>query len=594
MLVSRLEPEDPRGLGVRHCCGALSWAGSGLNAARRRRTPKHWRPNRILGVAAAVSIALVAIRSVAGSLDSIAVIPQPASIQMHAGMFRLLPDTQIILDSAPQALGDYLAGRLHPSTTYNLRIVPTRAPRDRTNAIVLTTRDPETSLGAEGYSISVTAGAIVIRATEPAGLFYGVQTLLQLLPADVLAAKPVPGIEWTVPCLQIQDRPRFPWRGFLLDVGRHFLNPAEIKQLLDLMALHKLNVFHWHLTDDQGWRVEIKKYPRLTEIGAWRKGIGFGLDPGAGSAYGPDGRYGGFYSQTEVREIVAYAKERNINIVPEIEMPGHASAALAAYPQFSCFGGPYSTDMGGGIYAGVYCAGKVETFEFVQNVLTEILELFPSKYIHIGGDEVPPDNWHKCPKCQARMQREHLKTEKELESYFVRGVEKFLNAHHRTLIGWSEIREGGLAPNATIMDWIGGAVEAASAGHDVVMTPTTYCYLDYYQSTNQPEPKAMGDYLPLDRAYAFEPIPATLEPRFHSHILGAQGNLWTEYIASLKHAEYMMFPRLSALAEVTWSPASGRNYDDFMRRLQVQARRFELMGVNYRRQSLARTAAASL
>jgi hexosaminidase len=386
--------------------------------------------------------------------------------------------------------------------------------------------------------------------------------------------------------VQITDRPRFAWRGFLLDVSRHFFNPDEIKQVLDLMALHKLNTFHWHLTDDQGWRIEIKKYPRLTEVGAWRKGIGFGLDPRASAAYGPDGRYGGFYSQAQVREIVAYAQVRNITIVPEIEMPGHASAALAAYPQFSCFGGPYNTDSDGGIFAGVYCAGKDETFEFVQNVLEEVSRLFPGKYIHIGGDEVPPDNWHKCARCQARMQKEGLKTEHELESYFVRRVEKILNAQHHTLIGWSEIREGGLAQNAAIMDWIGGAVEAATAGHDVVMTPTDYCYLDYYQATNQPEPKAIGGYLPLDRVYAFEPIPSGLEPRFQSHILGAQANLWTEYVPSLRHAQYMAFPRLCALAEVAWSPAAARNYDDFMRRLQVQARRFDEAGANYRRLSL--------
>jgi hexosaminidase len=451
---------------------------------------------------------------------------------------------------------------------------------------VLTTREAQPTLATEGYTLSVTPGRVVIRAGGSAGLFYGVQSLLQLLPPEVLAPNPVQGIDWTVPCVQIEDRPRFPWRGFLLDVGRHFFNPAEIKQVLDLMALHKLNTFHWHLTDDQGWRIEIKKYPRLTEVGAWRKGIGFGLDPKAGSAYGPDGRYGGFYSQAEVRDIVAYAQARNITIVPEIEMPGHASAALAAYPQLSCFGGPYNTDIGGGIYAGVYCAGKDETFEFVQNVLAEVCRLFPGKYIHIGGDEVPPDNWHKCAKCQARMQHEGLKTEKELESYFVRRMEKFLNSRHRNLIGWSEIREGGLAQNAVVMDWIGGAVEAASGGHDVIMTPTTYCYLDYYQSTNQPEPKAIGGYLPLNQVYGFEPIPPKLEPRFQRHILGAQGNLWTEYIASLNHAQYMMFPRLCALAEVAWSPAAARNYNDFTRRLRVHGRRFDQMGVHYRRQSI--------
>ena len=522
----------------------------------------------------------------ADPLNSCAIIPQPARLEKNAGVFRLQSDTRIVLDKAPNQLGVYLADKLHPSTRYTLKVIAKPPEHGLANAIVLSTRESQAALGPEGYTLSATPNTIVIRAIEPAGLFYGVQSLLQLLPPEALAPKPRANIDWTVPCVQIQDQPRFLWRGLLLDVGRHFFKPAEIKQVLDLMALHKLNVFHWHLTDDQGWRIEIKKYPRLTEVGAWRKNIGFGLDPKQGTAYRSDGCYGGFYSQAEVRELIAYAQARNITIVPEIEMPGHASAALAAYPQFSCFGGPYSTDVGGGVFAGVYCAGKEETFEFVQNVLAEICDLFPSKYIHIGGDEVPPDNWHKCPKCQARIHREDLKTEKELESYFVKRVEKFLNSRHRNLIGWSEIREGGLAQNAAIMDWIGGALEAATAGHDVVMTPTTDCYLDYYQSTNQPEPKAIGGYLPLDRVYAFEPMPAKLAPGFQSHILGAQGNLWTEYIASLNHAEYMMFPRLCALAEVTWSPPASRNYTDFTQRLQVQARRFDQMGVNYRRQSI--------
>ncbi|HTL57465.1 MAG TPA: beta-N-acetylhexosaminidase [Candidatus Limnocylindrales bacterium] len=530
-----------------------------------------------------LGISCCVVKCAAGSLDS-AIIPQPGKIEKREGAFHIRGDTRIVCDGAPRVLGDYLSEHLRRSTTYNLKVIG--SARELTNAILLTTRDAQAALGSEGYTLSVTPGDIAIRATQSAGLFYGVQSLLQLLPPEALATNRVQDVDWTLPGLQIEDRPRFVWRGFLLDVGRHFFSPTEIKEVFDLMALYKLNTFHWHLTDDQGWRIEIKKYPRLVQAGAWRKNIGFGLDPKESNAYGPDGRYGGFYSQAQVRELVGYARARNITIVPEIEMPGHASAALAAYPQFSCFGGPYNTDIGGGIYAGVYCAGKDETFEFVQNVLAEVCALFPGKYIHIGGDEVPPDNWHKCPRCQARMQREGLKSEHELESYFVRRVEKFLNARHRNLIGWSEIREGGLAQNAAIMDWIGGAVEAATAGHDVVMTPTDYCYLDYYQATNHPEPKAIGGYLPLERVYAFEPIPAGLPPQFHSHILGAQGNLWTEYIGSLRHAEYMMFPRLCALAEVAWSPAGTRNYDDFFRRLQVHGRRFDEMGVNYRRQSL--------
>jgi hexosaminidase len=405
-----------------------------------------------------------------------------------------------------------------------------------------------------------------------------------LLPPEVFAAKPVAGGDWKIPCAQIEDQPRFKWRGLLLDVARHFFTKNEVKQLLDVLAMQKINTLHMHLTDDQGWRVEIKKYPRLTEIGAWRKDAGFGLDPKASTAYGPDGRYGGYYTQDDIREIVAYARARHITVVPEIEMPGHSSAALSAFPELSCNGGPYTPNAQGGVFAGVYCAGKDETFDFLQNVLAEVHQLFPCAYIHIGGDEVPKDNWKKCPRCQARIKQEGLKSEHELQSYFIRRIEKFINAQGRTLIGWSEIREGGLAQNAVVMDWIGGAVEAASAGHDVIMSPTGYCYLDYYQSTNHAtEPKAIGGYLPLSKVYSFEPLPAKLDPQYQSHILGAQGNLWTEYVPNFKHAQYMVFPRLCALAEVTWSPQSSRKWEDFLRRLPTQYQRFDQLGVNYRK-----------
>jgi hexosaminidase len=405
-----------------------------------------------------------------------------------------------------------------------------------------------------------------------------------LLPPEVFAAKPATNINWQVPCVQIEDQPRFKWRGLLLDVARHFFTKQEVKQLLDEMAMQKINTLQMHLTDDQGWRIEIKKYPRLTEIGAWRKDAGFGLDPKASMTYGPDGRYGGYYTQDDIREIVAYARGRHITVVPEIEMPGHASAALSAFPELSCNGGPYTPNAQGGVFAGVYCAGKDETFEFLQNVLVEVRQLFPCAYIHIGGDEVRKDNWKKCPRCQARIKQEGLKSEHELQSYFIRRIEKSINAQGRTLIGWSEIREGGLAQNAVVMDWIGGAVEAASAGHDVIMSPTGYCYLDYYQSTNHvTEPKAIGGYLPLSKVYAFEPLPAKLDPQYRSHILGAQGNLWTEYIPNFKQAQYMVFPRLSALAEVTWSAQAARNWEDFTRRLQTQFQRFDQLGVNCRK-----------
>jgi len=378
----------------------------------------------------------------------------------------------------------------------------------------------------------------------------------------------------------------------MLDASRHFFNKNEVKKILDTMALQKLNVFHWHLCDDQGWRIEIKKYPKLTAVGAWRDGVRFGLSPFSTDSYGPDGRYGGFYSQDDIREVVAYAKSKFITVVPEIEMPGHASAALMAYPEFSCTGGPsptstYTTDIDNGVFNGVYCAGNDLAFEFLQNVLLEVFDLFPDQYVHIGGDEVSPDNWKKCSKCQLRMKELDLKDEHKLQSYFIQRMEKFVNAHNRTIIGWSEIRNGGLAPNAVLMDWIGGGLEAAKEGHDVVMTPTHYCYFDYYQSEDHSsEPKAQPAYLPLSTVYSFQPIPSKLDPEVTGHILGSQANVWTEFIPSLHHFEYMTYPRLCALAEVVWSQPSSRQFADFRRRLQVHCRRLDELGVNYRRKSL--------
>ena len=534
-------------------------------------------------------VLLVFLVGSVSAADPYAIIPLPRKLEARDGAFTLQSTSQVLVegnDHAPaMAAANYLAQQLRRSTGYPLPVRASSKP-DARNAIFLSSRDIAPDFGTEAYKLAASPDSVAIHARAGAGFFYGVQTLLQLLPPEACGSNVSANKAWTIPAVQIEDQPRFSWRGFLLDSGRHFFTKEEVKQLFDLMALHKLNMFHWHLTDDQGWRLEIKKYPKLTEVGAWRKGIGFGLDPKESTAYGPDGRYGGFYSQADIRELVAYAQSRHIAIVPEIEMPGHASAALAAYPQYSCFGGPYNTD--GGDQPGVFCAGNDQTFEFLQNVLAEVCEMFPGKYVHIGGDEVSPDNWNKCPKCQARETKEGLKNAHELESYFIRRIEKFLNAQGRTLVGWSEIREGGLAQNATIMDWIGGAVESAREGHDVVMTPTEYCYLDYYQSTNsQPaEPKAIGGYLPLKQVYAFEPVPAKLEPQFRSRIIGVQGNLWTEYIASLRYAEYMALPRLCALAEVAWSPAQSRNYDGFIGRLRLHVQRLDRLGMNYRHASV--------
>jgi len=532
----------------------------------------------------AIFLCLSATAVFANDTNAPAIIPKPQKIEIRAGMFKLAPDTKIFASPGSIETANQLATQLRRSTGYPLKVsVNFFSSAAVTGGILLTTRPYDTNLGAEGYELTVASDAIVIRAPTQAGLFYGAQTLLQLLPPDIFSTQLVANTSWQMPCVQIEDWPRFKWRGLMLDVSRHFFTRPEVEQLLDTMALLKLNTLHWHLVDDQGWRIEIKKYPKLTQIGAWRPSVGFGLDPKSTAAYGPDGRYGGFYTQDDIRQVVAYAAARHITIVPEIEMPGHSSAALAAYPQISCTGGPFTPELKGGVFHGIYCTGNEETYVFLQDVLAEVFRFFPGQYIHIGGDEVPTDEWRHCPKDQAVIRREGLKNESELEGYFIRRMEKFINAHGHTLIGWSEIRRGGLAQNAIIMDWIGGAVEAASAGHDVVMTPTDYCYLDHYQSTNHAmEPRAIGGFLPLEQVYSFEPIPAKLPPQYQRHILGAQCNLWTEYIPSLSHAEYMVFPRECALAEVTWSSRSSRDWNNFTRRLQVQYERFDQLGVNYR------------
>jgi hexosaminidase len=541
----------------------------------------------LVGVAGLVIVAgcVLAARAWAGTPSGLNLIPLPQKAERRPGNFVLTSKSRIVTEQVEgRETAALLAERLRKATGFELPLEVNSESRRGKGCIVLTMAKASSALGAEGYELTAVADSVTIRASAPAGLFYGTQTLLELLPPEIFSAQPAPKIQWSVPCVEIQDQPRFPWRGFLLDVARHFFTKAELKNVLDAIALHKLNMLQLHLTDDQGWRLEIKKYPRLVEVGAWRKSIGFNLDPKSSSAYGPDGRYGGFYTHGDIRELVTYAQARHVTLVPEIEMPGHASAALAAYPQLSCPGGPYSTEMSEGVFAGIYCPGKEETFSFLANVLAEAGEIFPGKYVHIGGDEVNKQNWKDCARCQERMKKEGLKTEHELQSYFVRRIEKIVNDQGKRLIGWSEIREGGLAPNATVMDWIGGAVEAASAGHDVVMTPTSHCYLDYYQSRDRSkEPAAIGAFLPLKAVYAFEPVPAQLGLPYRAHILGAQGNLWTEYVASLKHAQYMAFPRVCALAEVVWSPQGSRNWDEFKPRLEYHCRRLDRLGINYRK-----------
>ncbi len=538
-----------------------------------------------------VVIALTACWLAATALSAAepAIIPQPQRMERTKGECKLTPDLVLATDAASLNTGTFLAERLRPATGYSIKTTVRKGPNETFGgtAIVLTAENAKADLGAEGYELEAAPGVVAIRAPTQAGLFYGAETLLQLLPPEVFSAKVVKNFDWEVPCVKISDGPRFPWRGLMLDVSRHFYAKQEVETLLDVMALHKLNTFHWHLVDDHGWRIEIKKYPKLTSIGAWRESVGFGLPADSTTAYGKDGRYGGFYTQDDIREVVAYAQKRHITVVPEIEMPGHSLAALSAYPEFGSGPGPFKIPLQGGVFRGIYSPAKPEAFEFLQNVLTEVFPLFPGKFIHIGGDEVPKEPWKNDPACQQLMKREGLNSEQELQSWFTRRMERFINAHGKTLIGWSEIRQGGLAQSAVVMDWIGGGREAARAGHDVVMSPTSSCYFDGCQSRDRrSEPRASGGFVPLRRAYSFEPVPSGLAADAAKHVLGAQGNLWTELVPNLKYAEYMVFPRVFATAETTWSAKEARNYDDFLRRLKTDEHRLDRLGVNYRSSAL--------
>lgn len=531
-----------------------------------------WRGMMLL-VATALAALAVPVRA-----ELPPIIPNPVKMSAGEGKYDFTPQTMISAEEPLAGEAQFLAALVGPATGARLENGPQADVRLMVDASLAVH-------GPEGYTLEVTPKRITIKGATAAGVFDGIQSLRQLLPAEVEKRQkvadgaPARG-SCSVPCVSIEDYPRFRWRGLMLDVSRHFFTKDEIKQLLDAMALQKMNTFHWHLVDDNGWRIQIKKYPKLTEVGAWRHGIENGLDPKSSTAYRADGLYGGFYTQDEIREVVAYAQKLHITVVPEIEMPGHSGAALRSYPEFSCSGKPG---------ANVYCAGKDATFAFLEDVLAEVFNLFPSKYVHIGGDEVNKSYWEHCAACQARKKSENLKDEHELQSYFVRRIEKFINAHGKTLIGWSEIRQGGLAQNAVIMDWIGGAVESAREGHDVVMSPTSHCYFDYYQAKSG-EPRAIGGFLPLATVYDFEPIPAPLEAKHHARILGAQGNVWTEFIPNIGHVEYMSFPRGSALAEVTWTPRDKKDYAGFLARLPNLLAHLDAMGVRHRKCDDASTA----
>lgn len=436
----------------------------------------------------------------------------------------------------------------------------------------------------EGYILKVDKNLVSIFSNNEQGLFYGLQTLYQLLPPEIFSKNKLK-LPVTIPGVNIKDYPRFPYRGMHLDVSRHFFPKEFIKKYIDLIAFHKMNTFHWHLVDDQGWRIEIKKYPKLTEIGAWRvnrNNISWRKRKPAQK--GEKATYGGYYTQEDIREIVQYAKDRQITIIPEIEMPAHVLSAIASYPDLSCTGDSISVPTGG-IYPvnAIYCAGKEHTFTFIENVLNEVIDLFPSKYIHIGGDEANKKPWEKCSYCQKRMKQENLKNTKELQSYFIHRIEQFLNRKGKILIGWDEILEGGLAPNATVMSWrgISGGIAAAKLGHSVIMTPGSHCYFDHYQGDPKIEPEAIGGYTTLKKTYSYEPIPKELDKKQSKYILGAQGNVWTEFILTPKHVEYMAIPRMAALAEVVWSPKEHKNWEDFNQRIQKLFNYYDSWGINY-------------
>jgi hexosaminidase len=509
------------------------------------------------------------------------IIPQPVHLTPRQGEFLLNQDVVVSAALPAQPAVQELVKLLTPLLGGAPRV---KEPTEGERAVRL---DFDASLPREGYRLQILPDSIMLNAGSPAGVFYAVQTMQQMLPSTFFHGAALPGCKpYTLPCAEIVDSPRFGWRGAMLDACRHFLPLDFVKKFIDLLALHKMNTFHWHLTEDQGWRIEIKKYPRLTGVGAWRSETLVGKLKRDDPSPQYDGVvHGGFYSQDEIRQVVAYAAERHINIVPEIEMPGHAQAAIAAYPELGNRSMPIGVSTHWGIHEDVF---NVEegTIRFLQNVLDEVMDLFPSPFIHVGGDECPKKQWRESPRAQARMQALGLKDEDELQSYFVRRMDAFLTARGRRLIGWDEILEGGLAQNATVMSWRGekGGIEAALAGHDVVMAPNTYTYLDYYQDEDKErEPLAIGGYLPLERVYNYDPIPASLDPAQAHHVLGTQAQLWSEYIPNPQQVEYMAFPRLCALAEVAWTPLEGKNWEDFNTRLRSHLLRLDGLGVNYRR-----------
>jgi hexosaminidase len=521
--------------------------------------------------------------------NTVNIIPAPVELKMNTGNFSFNHSTQII--AAESAMHEAKMFNFYLKKLYGYALpVKSKLGNSKSGNVIILELTKSTDR-KDAYNMAVESNKILITSTGNEGLFYGIQTLLQLLPENKTEIAEQP---YEIPQLSIKDYPRFQYRGMHLDVGRHFFGVDFIKKYIDYLAYYKFNNFHWHLTEDQGWRIEIKRYPRLTSVGGFRNGTIIGHYPGTGN---DSIHSGGFYTQEQIKDIVKYAQDRFITIIPEIEMPGHSSAAIAAYPQLSCFPDestkisdktPWAGSRNGkqvqqtwGVFEDVYCPSEY-TFKFLENVLDEVMKLFPSKYIHIGGDECPKTAWKRSAFCQKLIKDKNLKDEHGLQSYFIQRIEKYLNSKGRSIIGWDEILEGGLAPNATVMSWRGeeGGIAAAQQKHDVIMTPGTYVYFDHSQTKTE-DSVTIGGYLPLEKVYNYEPVPKELTGEEAKYVLGAQGNVWTEYMENTSKVEYMIFPRMSALSEVLWSPKENRNWKEFSDKLPDIYKRYELWGANY-------------
>lgn len=532
-------------------------------------------------------ILLSCISCTGGAENQYNIVPLPNEIKTASGRFVLDAEKQFYLssqiDSSSRKIIDTFIIQLNKTAELSL-LVHNGANADMPDKSLSFIKNDK--LGTEAYMLKITPDKVLVQAATSAGFFYAIQTIKQLLPSAIYDDRADTMSAWTLPCVEITDAPRFQYRGMMLDVCRHFFSVEEVKRYIDVMAIHKLNTFHWHLSDDQGWRIEIKKYPRLTEIGSIRKKTMIGTEWENFDTT----PYGGFYTQEQIRDVIAYAAERCITVIPEIDMPGHMMAALASYPELGCTGGPYDVSGQWGVREDVLCPGKETTFGFIEGVLSEVIALFPSKYIHVGGDECPKIRWEKCPKCQVRMKALGLKSDSKhkaehyLQSYTMSRIEKYLNDNGRQMIGWEEILEGGIAPNATVMSWRGlePGIEAARLHHQVIMSPNSHAYFDHYQTLEKEgEPLSNGGYISVEKVYSLDPVPATLAGENRKYVLGAQANMWTEYITTNEQLEYQLLPRLAALSEVQWTQPENKSWDRFLGSLDHIVSIYDALGMNY-------------